>query len=60
MRLKITAILFAGLTIIALPAHAQKLPKVQKTSIRAPENIKIDGKANEWDNKYQAFNRKFG
>ena len=35
----------------------QKLPKVQKTSARAPENIKIDGKATEWNNKFQAYNK---
>ncbi len=37
-------------------AHAQKLPKIQEVSVRAPADIKIDGKADEWKNKYQAFN----
>ncbi len=37
-------------------ANAQKLPKVQQESIYAPTNIKIDGKATEWDNKFQAYN----
>ncbi|MES2274929.1 MAG: hypothetical protein V4592_02825 [Bacteroidota bacterium] len=36
--------------------QAQKLPNVQQHSLRAPENTKIDGKATEWNNKYQAHN----
>jgi hypothetical protein len=35
--------------------HAQKLPTEQKASLRAPANIKIDGKAAEWDNKFEAY-----
>jgi hypothetical protein len=38
-------------------ANAQKLPKIQTASIAAPANIKIDGKATEWGDKFQAFNR---
>lgn len=37
-------------------ANAQKLRNVQKESVRAPANIKIDGKATEWDNKFKAQN----
>ena len=37
-------------------AIAQKLPKVQEQSIKAPATIKIDGKATEWDNQFQAYN----
>ena len=44
------------LLIIASMAHAQKLPKIQETSIWAPANIKIDGKATEWSDKFQAYN----
>ncbi|MFD0749336.1 hypothetical protein ACFQZS_04225 [Mucilaginibacter calamicampi] len=48
------------LTLIVLAAatatNAQKLPNVQKESLRAPVNIKIDGKATEWDNKFKAQN----
>ncbi len=40
-----------------IQVDAQKLPNVQQTSLRAPANIKIDGKATEWGNKFQAFNR---
>nr|ALG05213.1 hypothetical protein [uncultured bacterium 4C6] len=39
-----------------LYANAQKLPTVQKVSVRAPQSIKIDGKATEWNDKYQAYN----
>src|SRR5471030_3193728 len=37
-------------------AQAQKLPVVQTISVRAPANIKIDGRATEWGNKFQAYN----
>jgi len=36
------------LTIIALNTYAQKLPNVQQAGLRAPANVKIDGKATEW------------
>jgi hypothetical protein len=48
----ITALLWA----IAFTANAQKLPNVQKASIRAPADIKIDGKTTEWNGKFQAYN----
>ena len=50
------------LIIIILPAKifAQKLPNVQKSSLRAPTNIKIDGKATEWGNTFQAYNHATG
>ncbi|PJJ84396.1 hypothetical protein [Mucilaginibacter auburnensis] len=35
---------------------SQKLPNVQQVSLRAPANVKIDGKAVEWGNKLQAYN----
>lgn len=42
---------------LSLSANAQKLPTVQPTGLYAPANIKIDGKAAEWDNKFQAYNK---
>jgi hypothetical protein len=42
---------------LSVIANAQKLPKVQTASVAAPANIKVDGKATEWGNKFQAFNR---
>jgi hypothetical protein len=38
-------------------AQAQKLPNVQEKSLRAPANIKIDGKPTEWHNDFQAYNQ---
>lgn len=46
----------AATFLFATTTHAQKLPNVQKESVRAPANIKIDGKATEWDNKFKAQN----
>jgi hypothetical protein len=37
-------------------ANAQKLPNIQMTGFRAPANVKIDGKPNDWDNTFQAHN----
>ncbi len=48
--------LVSAFCVTCLTAGAQKLPNVQKTSQRAPADIKIDGKATEWDNKFQAYN----
>jgi hypothetical protein len=54
-RQTISALIIASLSI-TFNAGAQKLPKVQTTNLRAPSNIKIDGKATEWNNKFQAYN----
>jgi hypothetical protein len=43
-----------GMSVLS---NAQKLPGTQKTSLRAPLNIKVDGKATEWKNGMQAYNR---
>jgi len=48
------SILFFGCSF--LNAAAQKLPNVQTASVRAPANIKIDGKTAEWNGKFQAYN----
>jgi len=45
------------LIAISFPAHAQKLPKIQEVSVRAPAKVKIDGKATEWGNQFQAYNK---
>ena len=42
---------------ISFSVYAQKLPKVQTNSLIAPDNIRIDGRTNEWNDKYQAYNR---
>jgi hypothetical protein len=44
------------LVLIAIKLQAQKLPSLQQASVKAPANIKIDGKANDWGNKFEANN----
>jgi len=44
------------LLTFSIITNAQKLPKIQTASLRLPDNVKIDGKATEWDNKFQAYN----
>ena len=39
-----------------LTSSAQKLPNIQQGSVQAPTNVKIDGKATEWNNQFQAYN----
>ncbi|RZA02941.1 MAG: hypothetical protein EOP47_05065 [Sphingobacteriaceae bacterium] len=54
---KITLHLFSFLSImICVSASAQKLPAIQPNSIKPPANLKIDGKTNEWNNTFQAYN----
>jgi len=36
--------------------NAQKLPKIQEESLRAPNDIKIDGTFSEWNGKFKAYN----
>lgn len=51
------------LTLIAVVAtiatQAQKLPNKQETSLKAPANVKIDGKPNEWGD-FKAYNSATG
>jgi hypothetical protein len=42
---------------IGISASAQKLPNVQSAGVYAPANVKVDGKATEWDNQFQAYNK---
>ena len=51
------ALFYSSLLLMAAQVNAQKLPNVQTESLRAPATIKIDGKATEWDNKFQASNK---
>ena len=37
-------------TLTFVNAYAQKLPNVQQSGLRAPANVKIDGKPTEWGN----------
>jgi hypothetical protein len=43
--------------IACFAATAQKLPAIQKSGLAAPATIKIDGKAAEWDDTFQAYNK---
>lgn len=52
MRYLTSSLLF--FTVLA--TLGQKLPNKQEKSVWAPANIKIDGKTDEWDNKFQAYN----
>lgn len=52
--LKLGFMLF--LTCICSVANAQKLPKTQKNSLRIPDNVKVDGRATELNNTFQAYN----
>jgi hypothetical protein len=44
------------IAIIPFAANAQKQPNVQQSSLRTPGDIKIDGKATEWNDQFQAYN----
>jgi len=35
---------------VTLTVNAQKLPQIQEISVRAPDNVKIDGKLTDWPN----------
>jgi hypothetical protein len=39
---------------------AQNISKIQTKSIKAPVNIKIDGKINDWNNRFEAYNKSTG
>ncbi|GAB2978921.1 hypothetical protein GCM10027049_13200 [Mucilaginibacter puniceus] len=45
-----------ALVFFTIVTQAQNLPKVQQGSVKAPTNVKINGKATEWGNKFQAYN----
>ena len=52
---KLKVLLLALLTFAN--ANAQKLPNKQEANLRAPADIKIDGKSNEWGNYFKAYNK---
>ncbi len=53
----IPAIILSTALLVTASAIAQKLPGVQEVSVRAPANIKVDGKLTEWNNQFQAYNK---
>jgi len=50
------AFLIILVAIIPFIANAQKLPNVQQNSLRAPDNVKIDARLNEWSDIFKAYN----
>ena len=52
--------LFTLLLISGFAGYAQKLPNIQAASLRLPAGTKIEGKATEWNNQFQAYNRTTG
>src|SRR5471030_2113106 len=55
LRLKtaLVIVVFAG---TGYASQAQKLKAVQENNMRAPSNIRIDGKLTEWDDTFKAYN----
>ncbi|MBE9664256.1 hypothetical protein [Mucilaginibacter myungsuensis] len=51
------SILAIVLSLFIKETSAQKLPDTQTAGLRAPANIKIDGKLGEWENKFGAYNK---
>lgn len=56
--------LFSGTALSVLlmsaMAQAQKLPTIQVAGLRLPATTKIDGKTDEWNNHFQAYNKANG
>lgn len=44
------------LSAVSFSANAQKLPNTQSASLKVPTDVKIDGRAAEWGDKFQAYN----
>ena len=53
-------VLLPAIVMVSLTANAQKLPNVQQGSLHAPANVKVDGKATEWNSQFQAYNHTTG
>lgn len=50
--------LFVCFSLLSWGTFAQKLPDVQAVSMAAPANIRIDGKAADWNDTYAAENKR--
>src|SRR4051812_27283145 len=58
--LKVTTTIAAAILFFAginPSAQAQKTTNIQETAVWAPDNIKVDGKLNEWNDSFQALNK---
>lgn len=60
MNLFKSLVFFLSIILYDQQASAQKLPSVQNTGYFTPGSIKIDGKINDWGNKFQAYNKQNG
>ena len=49
-------LLIMALSLVWCYGVAQKLPNVQQSGLRAPDDTKVDGKAAEWSGRFQAYN----
>lgn len=50
-------LLLAVANLHAQDASPKKLPAIQEGNAWAPANVKIDGKLNEWNDTFQAYNK---
>ncbi|MDB5155363.1 MAG: hypothetical protein JWR50_70 [Mucilaginibacter sp.] len=50
-------LLLVGTALLAQVPVPKKLGTVQLTNMRAPSPVKIDGKLNEWNDNFQAYNK---
>jgi uncharacterized membrane protein YgcG len=46
------------LVFLNLALKAQKVPEIQSIAMQAPNNLRIDGKANEWNDTFAADNKR--
>lgn len=44
-------------TSLSAVVYGQKVVNVQEASVRAPGNVKVDGKLSEWNDTFQAYNK---
>lgn len=49
--------LFFLFLIFPSNVHSQKLPSIQKKSLKVPINLQVDGISEEWSNAFQAYNK---
>lgn len=56
MKFLSTFFTISALLIFSNKGQSQALPNKQSLSLRAPSNVKIDGKPLEWDGHFQAYN----
>ena len=56
VKLNLSIIYLPAFCLLSLNVCGQKLPKIQQGSVRAPNDIKIDGTATEWNDQFKAYN----